>query len=171
MQTLRELVMSNRMVLCTGNPDRKGSIASGIREVFPDATFVYKSNGYDLTKISIKDIMIKHNCFINASYIGPDIQCKLLTEYFETVKMGEVFNIGSTHEYDGLSTNKDYETSKQTLRDRSLLLNNYRINSTHIVLGEKDKITPNRIAYLIKWITEQEMKFPIIGFDYPKQEW
>lgn len=171
MQTLRELVMSNRMVLCTGNPDRKGSIASGIRQVFPDTTFIHRSNGYDLTKVSIKDIMSKHNCFINASYIGPGIQCNLLDDYFETVKIGEVFNIGSTHEYDGLSTNTDYETSKQTLRDRSLLLNNYRINSTHIVLGEKDKITPNRIAHLIKWITEQEMKFPIIGFDHPKQEW
>jgi hypothetical protein len=171
MEKLRDIIMSKRMVLCTGNPNKPGSIASGIREAFPDATFVYKSNGYDLTKVSIKDIMSKHNCFINASYIGPGIQCKLLDDYFETVKIGEVFNIGSTHEYDGLSTNTDYETSKQTLRDRSLLLNNYRINSTHIVLGEKDKITPNGIANLIKWIMDHEMKFPIIGIDYPKQEW
>ena len=61
MQQLRELVMSNRMVLCTGNPDRQGSIASGIREVFPNTTFIHRSNGYDLTKVSIKDIMSKHN--------------------------------------------------------------------------------------------------------------
>ena len=171
MQELRKIVMNRRMVLCTGNPDRKGSIASGIREVFPNTTFVYKSNGYDLTKVSIKDIMSKHNCFINTAYIEHGMQLKLLNDYFESVKIGEVFNIGSTHEYDNLGGDPEYVNSKLMLRDRSLELNNYRINSTHIVLGEKDKITPIRIAKFIKWITEQEMKFPIIGFDYPKQAW
>ena len=171
MQQLRELVMSNRMVLCTGNPDRKGSIASGIREVFPNTTFIHRSNGYDLTKVSIKDIMSKHNCFINTAYIEHGIQLKLLNDYFESVKIGEVFNIGSTHEYDNLSKDKDYAVNKIMLRNRSLELNNYRINSIHIVLGEKNKITPIRVAKLIKWITEQEMKFPIIGFDHPKQAW
>jgi hypothetical protein len=171
MQQLRELVMSNRMVLCTGNPDRQGSIASGIREVFPNTTFIHRSNGYDLTKVSIKDIMSKHNCFINTAYIEHGIQLKLLNDYFESVKIGEVFNIGSTHEYDNLSKDKDYAVNKIMLRNRSLELNNYRINSIHIVLGEKNKITPIRVAKLIKWITEQEMKFPIIGFDHPKQAW
>jgi|TARA_B100001094_G_scaffold233091_1_gene227975 hypothetical protein len=171
MQQLRELVMSNRMVLCTGNPDRQGSIASGIREVFPNTTFIHRSNGYDLTKVSIKDIMSKHNCFINTAYIEHGMQLKLLNDYFESVKIGEVFNIGSTHEYDNLSKDKDYAVNKIMLRNRSLELNNYRINSIHIVLGEKNKITPIRVAKLIKWITEQEMKFPIIGFDHPKQAW
>lgn len=171
MQQLRELVMSERMVLCTGNPDREGTVASGIREVFPNTTFIHKSNGYDLTKVSIKDIMSRHNCFINTSYIDHGIQLKLLNDYFESVKIGEVFNIGSTHEYDNLSKYKDYVANKIKLRDRSLELNNYRINSIHIVLGEKNKIKPIRVAKLIKWITEQEMKFPIIGFDYPKQAW
>ena len=171
MQQLRELVMSNRMVLCTGNPDRQGSIASGIREVFPNTTFIHRSNGYDLTKVSIKDIKSKHNCFINTAYIEHGIQLKLLNDYFESVKIGEVFNIGSTHEYDNLSKDKDYAVNKIMLRNRSLELNNYRINSIHIVLGEKNKITPIRVAKLIKWITEQEMKFPIIGFDHPKQAW
>lgn len=171
MQKLRDIVMSQRMVLCTGNPDKKDSIANGVREVFPDATFISRSNGYDLTKVSVKDIMSKHNCFINAAYIQPGVQLKLLTDYFESVKMGEVFNIGSTHEYDNISVDPKYVASKIELRDRSLELNNYRINSTHIVLGEKDKITPVKIAKFIKWITEQEMKFPIIGLEYPKQEW
>jgi hypothetical protein len=99
------------------------------------------------------------------------MQLKLLNDYFESVKIGEVFNIGSTHEYDNLSKDKDYAVNKIMLRNRSLELNNYRINSIHIVLGEKNKITPIRVAKLIKWITEQEMKFPIIGFDHPKQAW
>ena len=171
MQELREIIMSKRMILCTGNPDKEGSIASGVREVFPNTTFVYRSNGYDLTKVSIKDIMKKHNCFINTAYIEHGMQLKLLNDYFESVKIGEVFNVGSTAEYDHLGGDAEYVSNKLKLRDRSLELNNYRINSTHIVLGSKDKITPIRIANFIKWITEQEMKFPIIGFDYPKQAW
>ncbi len=171
MQKLREIVMSQRMVLCTGNPDKIDSIASGVREVFPNTTFIHRSNGYDLTKVSVKDIMSKHNCFINAAYIEHGIQLRLLNDYFESVKMGEVFNIGSTHEYDNLSNDHKYVANKIELRNRSLELNNYRVNSTHIVLGEKNRITPIRIAEFIKWITQQEMKFPIIGFDHPKQAW
>lgn len=171
MEQLRDIIMSQRMVLCTGNPDRSGSIASGIKTIFPNATFISTSKGYDLTHCCIKDIMAKHNCFINASYIAPNIQSKLLEDYFDAVKIGEVFNIGSTHEYDGLSSHPEYVNSKQKLRDNSLRLNNYRINSTHIVLGEIAKITPLRVAKLIQWITQQQMKYPIIGFDYPKQEW
>jgi len=176
MQDLRNIIMNKRMVLCTGNPERE-SIANGVKQLYPDATFIHKSNDYNLKDMTIeelqkvKDVMSKHNCFINASYIDKGVQTELLNLYFESVKMGEVFNIGSTHEYDGLSKDQDYVASKTELRAKSLELNNFRINTTHIILGHKETITPIRIAQLIKWITEQEMKYPILGFDAPKEAW
>ena len=35
----------------------------------------------------------------------------------------------------------------------------------------EDWIKPKKIAEMIKWITEQDIKIPIIGIDQPKQPW
>ena len=175
MTNLRDTIMSTRRVLCTGNPN-KNTIASGIKKVFPDATFIHLSNGYNLRDMTEQDIelvkqkMSEHNCFINASYLGPGTQTKLLELYTSTVKIGEVFNIGSTHEYDNLGTSA-YAASKQKLRDRSLELNTYRINTTHLCVGLVEKITPKRIAEMILWIMQQDVKIPIIGIDQEKEAW
>ena len=175
MTNIRDIVMSKRYVLCTGNPD-KNTIASGIRQVFPNTTFIHKSNGYNLEDMSeqdilqVKECMKKHNCFINASYISPNTQLTLLNLYFESVKMGEVFNVGSTHEYDNLG-GEEYKKSKLTLRNRSLELNNYRINTTHVIVGTINLITPVCIANIILWITQQDIKIPIIGIDQEKGAW
>ena len=32
-------------------------------------------------------------------------------------------------------------------------------------------IKPIKIAEMIKWVTEQDIKIPIIGIDQPKQPW
>ena len=52
---VRNRVMQDRKVLCTGNPNRKGTIASGVREVWPNATFIHLSNGYDFWNLSEKE--------------------------------------------------------------------------------------------------------------------
>ena len=43
----RNKIMENRKVLCTGNPDKISTIASGIKQVWPNATFIHLSKGYD----------------------------------------------------------------------------------------------------------------------------
>ena len=44
----RDKFMSSRKVICTGDPSNPKHIASGIKKVWPDATFIYKSNGRKL---------------------------------------------------------------------------------------------------------------------------
>ena len=92
--------------------------------------------------------------------------------------IGEVYNIGSTNEYDGLGPEK-YKNNKLELRETSLKLNSFRFQTTHIVMGgidtglpeTADWIKPIKLVEMIKWMTEQKFKIPIIGIDQPKQPW
>ena len=180
---VRNKVMQNRKVLCTGNPNRKGTIASGVKEVWPDATFIHLSNGFDFWKLAEKEDELKklfknHNTFINASYVN-GVQIKLLEICSENMIVGDVFNIGTTHEYDGGGSDS-YKKNKVELRTKSLSLNSFRLQTCHVVMGgvdtgiedSKDWVKPKKIAEMIKWVTEQEtIKIPIIGIDQPKQPW
>jgi|TARA_R110000822_G_scaffold127113_1_gene262368 hypothetical protein len=180
---VRNRVMQDRKVLCTGNPNRKGTIASGVREVWPNATFIHLSNGYDFWNLSEKEHEIQtlfktHNTFINASYVN-GVQTKLLDICSKNMIVGDAFNIGTTHEYDGLGSDS-YKKNKLELRDKSLELNSFRLQTCHIVMGGVDTgieesqnwVKPKKIAEMIKWVTEQDtIKIPIIGIDQPKQPW
>ena len=78
----RNHLIKTRKVLCTGNLDKVGTIASGVREIWPDSTFIHLSNGYDFWNLEDKqkDIEIlfrQDNTFINASYVK-GVQTKLL---------------------------------------------------------------------------------------------
>ena len=179
---VRDRYMSTRKILCTGNPENKNCIAYGIKQIFPNATFIHRSKGFDLPTQNFKEFVQevkKHNTFINASYIGPMVQNKLLQVASDEMKLGQIFNIGSTHEYDGFG-NSEYTESKIHLRDLSLQINNFRIQTTHIVLGGLDLnthntvgwIKPIKIAELIQWIIKQDSHcIPLIGIDQHKQPW
>ncbi len=141
---LREKLMSNRKVICTGNPSDPSTLASGFKKIFPDATFIHRSAGWDLTdqstesRTKLKELFSQHNTFINASYIAPHVQSYLLEVCDQSVKFCDVFNIGSTHEYDNLGR-ADYTQSKLDLRDKSLQLNTYRFRTHHIMVGRIKK--------------------------------
>lgn len=176
----RDKFMSSRKVICTGDPSNPKHIASGIKKVWPDATFIYKSNGYDLDteQEKIKEQLSKHNTFINASYINSEAQVKLLEMCAEAMPIGDVYNIGSSHEYDNLGP-EEYKNAKLKLRDKSLSLNSFRFQTCHIIVGGIDRgredtkgwIEPIEIAELIKWTTTLRYKIPVIGIDQPKKPW
>jgi hypothetical protein len=121
-----------------------------------------------------------HNTFINASYIEPYAQSNLLEACNQSLKFCDVFNIGSTHEYDNLGS-EIYKLSKLDLRNKSLNLNTYRFKTCHIIVGgiKKDStdytkdnwIDPKEICDLIVWVTKQRFSVPIISLDQPKQSW
>jgi len=182
---LRQQLMSNRTVLCTGNPDNPDLLAHGFRQIYPDATFIHKSNGWDLTdqsadnKTRLQELFSKHNTFINASFIAPFVQSYLLELCAQSVKHCDVFNIGSTHEYDGRGY-KDYAESKLDLRNKSLVLNTYRFRTHHIILGgikrqhqtETDSwLSINDICNMVPWLINQKFLVPLICLDQPKQAW
>lgn len=179
---LRQQFMSNRTVICTGNPDKPFTIAHGIKKLYPTAIFLHKSNGWDLTDpandLKIKEQFSKHNMFINASYIGPGIQYKLLELCNQSVKYCDVVNIGSTHEYDNGGYH-EYQQSKLNLRNLSLTLNTSRFKTCHLMLGHLKtsedahdrQIDIGTVCNIIPWIFEQEFEIPIMCIDNKKALW
>ena len=174
--------MENRKVVCTGNPDKPFTLASGFKKLFPNATFIHSTAGWDLTDKSqvaqekLKDLFAHHNTFINASYIGPYIQSYLLDVCNQSVKHCDVFNIGSTHEYDNFGT-LEYKQSKLDLRNKSLELNTYRFQTHHIILGDIDNgliqnyLEITTICQMIPWILDQKFKIPLIAINQPDAPW
>jgi hypothetical protein len=185
MNDYRHKFMNPRRVLCTGNPNKPFTIASAVIKYYPNATFIHQSNGFDLvvmnqdTQLRVKQLFKTHNTFINASYIAPGVQSNLLQLCNDSAKICDVFNIGSTHEYDGLGAS-DYTESKINLRNKSLQLNSYRFKTCHIVVGgikmsDDPKyerfIELDEICNLIEWTMKQRCGVPIVSIDQPKQPW
>jgi hypothetical protein len=176
---LRQKFMSNRQVICTGNPNNLFTIAHGIKKIYPNATFLHKSNGWDLTdpalEAKIKEQFSKHNMFINASYISCGTQLRLLELCNQSVKYCDVVNIGSVHEYDNLGL-PEYKKSKLDLRNLSLNLNTHRFKTCHLMLGHlktnKDahdrQIEIDTVCNLIPWVFEQSFEIPIMCIDSKK---
>ena len=156
-------------ILCTGNPDDEKNIAHSIRKVFPDATFISKSKGIDLTTVNglllFEHKVKNYNVFINSSYIGPGIQEKLLTITRNAWTTGHVFNIGSTVEYQTFNTNDtEYLESKLSLRNKSMELCRLDFKTTHMIVSGFKNNDP--IANTIKWILSTDnADFPIIGIN------
>ena len=182
---LREKLMSNRKVICTGNPYDPSTLASGFIKIFPNATFVHRSAGWDLTdqsteaRTKLKELFSQHNTFINSSYIALHVQSYLLEVCNQSVKFCDVFNIGSTHEYDNLGR-ADYTQSKLALRDKSLQLNNYRFRTHHVMIGKVKQVSNPEsgnsldipvICNIIPWIIQQSFNVPLICVDQSKSPW
>lgn len=186
LEKFRLKIMSDRKIICTGNPNNPYTIASGIQSLYPNATFIHKSIGWDLSNPLIypklKDCFSQHNTFINASYIGAGIQSTLLDLCAQSVKFCDVINIGSTHEYDG-GGSIDYQESKKHLRQLSLDLNTYRFKTHHLVLGhiknndikfDGESLTIKEICNTIYWLLEQKefnFNIPLITVDNRKRPW
>lgn len=181
----KKLFDKGRKVVCTGNPNRPFTIASEVKNFFPNATFIHRQNGFDLSNLdndtvsNLTSVFKNHNTFINASYIGPFIQSRLLELCHESIKICDVFNIGSTNEYDMLG-DPIYRNSKLDLREKSLKLNSYRFKTCHIIVGsikkseEKEKehyIDLIEICNILKFVMNQRFSVPIISLDQPKEPW
>lgn len=180
---LRKKLMHDRKILCTGNPANPSNLAFGIKKIFPDSTFIHLSNGWDLKDQSrdqeLAMLFKQHNTFINASYIDVFVQSRLLELCQASVKYCDVFNIGSTHEYDGLGS-VNYRDSKIDLRNKSLELNTYRFKTHHIIVGginkhntvdTKDWLSIDAVCGIIPWIIDQNFEVPIICIDQAKGAW
>jgi hypothetical protein len=167
-------------ILCTGNPNKQGTLANIVKEVFPSTDFVHLSAGYDFTtseglekfRNKIKD----YNVFINATHSQiRGLQIKLLKIAREEWSDGHVFNIGSVLENDFFSwfSPEDAEEKRQ-LRTLSLDLCSERFKTTHLVVGGfKDqkpdapfKMDPIHIIKGIEWVLAADgFHVPIIGIE------
>jgi hypothetical protein len=178
-------LMTDRRVVCTGNPLRSGTLASGFVKIFPNAIFLCRSTGWDLSNIDevcktkLTDIFSNCNTFLNCSYIAPGVQTALLELCNNSVKFCDVINLGSTHEYDGLGS-KNYEESKINLRAKSLQLNSFRFNTCHLIVGgikndssdlKSDWLDIDLICNTVVELWNRPYLTPIMSMDQHKEPW
>lgn len=181
----RNRLMAARRVVCTGNPNRPGTLASGFQKIFPDAIFLCRSTGWDLGAIGklelekLREIFAACNTFLNCSYVDKNVQCDLLEICHASTKYCDVINVGSTHEYDGLG-DEDYRIAKTNLRNKSLVLNSFRFRTCHFILGGiKNDSSESKADWLEVDMICQEMIHiwtrpywcPITSMDQNKQPW
>lgn len=177
--------MQSRRVVCTGNPLDSTTLASGVIKLFPDAIFLSRSTGWDLSNIDnhmqsrLSEVFAKCNTFLNCSYIAPGIQTKLLDICKSSCKFCDVVNIGSTHEYDNLG-DPSYKKSKLELRFKSLEYNNFRFSTCHFVLGgiktdnstdKKNWLDIDHICQEIVGIWSKPYHTPLTVMDQFKTAW
>jgi hypothetical protein len=166
-------------ILCTGNPNIK-TIATAVRNIFPDADFVHKSNGYDLlTQEGLQKFRSKikdYDVFINASVIANGVQSTLLKIVREEWTSGHVINIGSTMEFRFFNhIDPQRAESKLALRNLGLDMYSEEFRVTHFIVGghrdrspsSEGKMDTAHIANTIKWVLDSREHFhvPIIGVE------
>lgn len=181
----RKKLMANRKVVCTGNPDQPGTLASGVKKIFPNATFLCRSTGWDLENIINNDqerlisVFKQSNTFLNCSYINSRMQSELLKICQQSVKFCDVINVGSTHEYDNLGP-EPYRLSKLELRNLSLELNTFRFSTCHFILGgiknndsllKQDWLDIDLICKTMVSIWNLPYHTPIMAMDQLKEPW
>ena len=64
------VLMADIKILCTGNPNKDYTLASCIRTAFPNTTFIYKSNGFDLTTAHGLELFRKESKVLTAHMTG-----------------------------------------------------------------------------------------------------
>jgi hypothetical protein len=164
--------MNQNKVLCTGNPSHRG-IGEAVKQWFPDADFVSRSNGYDLTTPAglqkLKHILSDYDILINNSYCAPGVQLKILELAHEVDFVGNIFTIGSMAEFKNLAhIRPDYSLEKQQLRDRSIELLSEHFKTTHLtVSGFKDRgihsddqMDAIEIVKAIQWVMNTPVTIP-----------
>lgn len=177
----RTKYMQQRRVVCTGNPHRPGTLAQGLQKIYPQAVFLCRGHGWDLTDhgpenhAKLSAVFSQSNTFFNCSYISAGTQSWLLAVCHGAVKFCDVINIGSTHEYDGMGTDSLRE-SKLHLRAQSLALDSYRFRTTHCVLGTLDPAQDHCLdidtvcaAMVALW--DQPFHVPLTSMTPPRQPW
>jgi hypothetical protein len=167
-------------ILCTGNPTF--GIAQSLQKLYPDTTFVSRTNGYDLTTeeglTKFKNLLPKFDVFINHSQLPGDLQRILLTHTRKAWTRGHVVNIGSVMEFPNWEwIEPTAAEEKRKLRDLSLNLSTEYFKTTHLIVGglqscnnDPLRIHTDRVAETIKWVLENENHIPLLYVDHVSDE-
>lgn len=163
-------------ILITGNPQK--GLAAELARIWPDATFVSRSTGHDLTNDStwdaVADLALEHDAFINSSALWRFNQTLLLQKvYTRSVEAKHdlrIVCIGSTVDRGTKGSDWIYQQEKKALRSYCNSLNmlstwNGGPRITLISLGSLSNVQhkhPDRIcmpidsaAAYVKWVLDQ----------------
>jgi len=176
-------------ILCTGNPNNK-TVASGVKNFWPNADFVSRATGFDLmnwtasTQQMFRNHIIKYNVFINSSFVYPGVQLNLLNEatsaWMQADCKGHIVNIGTTMEWQTNDKMAGYINSKLALRSRSLELNEQTgitgIKTSYIIVGgindgapgNNDKLEISSIVRAIDWILTTKERIGLLQIETVK---
>jgi hypothetical protein len=110
-------------ILVTGNPNK--GLAAEISKLYPDATFVSRATGFDLTTKDgykkVMDMVTEYDVFINSSALWKFNQTLLLDAVYkrcyETKHPIRIICIGSTTDRVAKGGNWLYNAEKKALRD------------------------------------------------------
>lgn len=163
-------------MLITGNP--RYGLAKELKIIYPDATFISRETGYDLTKKEdqekLAELVLEHDIFINSSALWKFNQTVLLEAVYKKLlehkKTPHLICIGSTT--DRVKNGKAwlYNAEKKALRDYCNTLGLAGVWSncpkiTYISFGtlsnnqhkhpERKCMTIEQSAKYIKWIIDQ----------------
>jgi len=174
-------------IACTGN-EKNQTIAWAVRRKWPQSTLMSLSGGWDLTcsehRVRFCQEIIKHDVFINASFIAHGVQSILLetvvNEWMRENIKGHVISVGTTLEWESTKIDDPYIKSKLSLRDQSLKYNQQTgitgIKSTYLILGgvnngqseNKDYTDPGHIVDVIEWVLSFPDRIGLIQLDAAK---
>ena len=167
-------------ILCTGNPTV--GIAQSLQRLYPETTFISRTNGYDLLTPEgldkFKSILPDFNVFINHSQLEGTAQIILLDLVKECWTSGHIINIGSVIEFDKWSwIDPTAAEEKRKLRDRSLELSTEFFKTTHLLVGglqscDSDplRMHTDSVADTIQWILENKIHIPLMYVDRVSDE-
>jgi hypothetical protein len=151
-----------------------------IKKLFPDATFISRTNGYDLKSTEgldkLRSILKNYNVFINNAHAAFGVQGAILSMVREEWQSGHIFNIGSAEEYKKwLPVNLETYEECNNLKELGLSLTDEYFKVTHVTVGGfkssakpaglEHNMDPRHIATAIKWVMEAEFQVPVIGVE------
>jgi len=169
-------------ILITGNPTY--GLASELFKLYPDATFVSRSNGYDLTskdgQVKLEEIITKYDIFINSSALWKFNQTLILEcAYKKCLELNHsirIICIGSTTDRVKKATSWIYNAEKKALRDYVNSLSLLGVwqggpKVSLVSLGSLSNVQakhPDRIcldisraAKYVKWVIDQPLDISI----------
>jgi len=116
-------------ILITGN--REKGLSSELAKIWPDATFVSRTNGYDLSKpeqiTRVAETCLFHDVFINNSALWKFNQVLMLDKAYKVAKSAKhnirIICIGSTTDRATKGSDWIYQQEKKALRSFCTSLN------------------------------------------------
>jgi len=167
--------MLDKKVLITGNSEK--GLAAALANIWPSATFVSRSTGYDLTVDTDQEKLVSlsaaHDIFINNSALWKFHQTLILEKIYKKAKQDKhdlrIICIGSTTDRATGARDWMYQQEKKALRNYCTGLSMMSVWSggphvTLISLGTLDNnqhkhtdrkcMSVDTAANFIKWLTE-----------------
>ena len=163
-------------ILISGNPSY--GLAASLKNYYPDATFISRTNGYDLTSregiVKLEELITQFDVFINCSALWKFNQTIVLDAVYKNCILKkhnmQIICIGSTTDRVKKAMSWLYNAEKKALRDycnslsmlgvwqggpRVSLISFGSLSNVQYKHPERKCLEISRAASYVKWLIEQ----------------